>query len=378
MATKIILKKSTTGGSAPGTADLDQAELAVNLVDRKIYTKDNGGTIVTLQGAYVDSTAPGNPAEGDLWYDTANNMLKTHDGSSWTSAGYTTLAQFGVNATAEELNILDGATLTTTELNYVDGVTSAIQTQLDGKAASSHTHAASDVTSGTFADGRISQSSVTQHETALSITESQISDLGTYLTDITGENLGDLSDVTLTSIGSGEILKWNGTAWVNNTLAEAGIQAAGSYLTAESDTLATVTGRGASSAEDISLTATTTATSTSTGALTVSGGVGIAENLHVGGNTMIGGNLTVEGTTTSVNSTEVNIGDAIILLNAEETAEASLDAGIEIERGTDANVKFFWDESADSLILPLTSNSAAGTEVPIPNLPVESSVNNLP
>jgi hypothetical protein len=34
-----------------------------------------------------------------------------------------------------ELNILDGATLTTTELNYVDGVTSAIQTQLDTKAS---------------------------------------------------------------------------------------------------------------------------------------------------------------------------------------------------------------------------------------------------
>jgi len=37
-------------------------------------------------------------------------------------------------ATATELNILDGATLSTTELNYVDGVTSAIQAQIDTKA----------------------------------------------------------------------------------------------------------------------------------------------------------------------------------------------------------------------------------------------------
>ena len=35
--------------------------------------------------------------------------------------------------TGTEVGILDGATLTTTELNYVDGVTSAIQTQLDNK-----------------------------------------------------------------------------------------------------------------------------------------------------------------------------------------------------------------------------------------------------
>jgi len=41
----------------------------------------------------------------------------------------------GVTATAAELNILDGVTATAAELNYVDGVTSAIQTQLNAKAA---------------------------------------------------------------------------------------------------------------------------------------------------------------------------------------------------------------------------------------------------
>lgn len=58
-----------------------------------------------------------------------------------------------------------------------------LQTALNGKANTSHTHAAGDVTSGTFDNARISQSSVTQHQAALSITESQISDLDH--TDIT-------------------------------------------------------------------------------------------------------------------------------------------------------------------------------------------------
>lgn len=40
-----------------------------------------------------------------------------------------------VGATQSELNILDGATLSTTELNYVDGVTSPIQTQLNALSA---------------------------------------------------------------------------------------------------------------------------------------------------------------------------------------------------------------------------------------------------
>lgn len=48
-------------------------------------------------------------------------------------------------------------------------------------AAGDHVHGTGDVTSGTFDNARISQSSVTQHEGALSITESQISDLQAYL-----------------------------------------------------------------------------------------------------------------------------------------------------------------------------------------------------
>ena len=54
----------------------------------------------------------------------------------------------GVTSTAAELNILDGVTATTTEINYVDGVTSAIQTQLNAKAATS-----SPTFSGTVSDG---------------------------------------------------------------------------------------------------------------------------------------------------------------------------------------------------------------------------------
>ena len=39
----------------------------------------------------------------------------------------------GVTSTAAELNIMDGVTSTAAELNYSDGVTSAIQTQMDTK-----------------------------------------------------------------------------------------------------------------------------------------------------------------------------------------------------------------------------------------------------
>jgi hypothetical protein len=50
-------------------------------------------------------------------------------------ATVSSLSDLSVTATAAELNIMDGVTATTAELNYVDGVTSAIQTQIDTKAA---------------------------------------------------------------------------------------------------------------------------------------------------------------------------------------------------------------------------------------------------
>lgn len=65
-------------------------------------------------------------------------------------------------------------------------------------------------------------------------------------------------------------------------------------------------------------------------------------------NLVISGDLTVSGTTTTINTTNVNLADNIIVLNSDATGSASADAGIEIERGDDANVQFMWDESEDS------------------------------
>ena len=81
--------------------------------------------------------------------------------------------------------------------------------------------------------------------------------------------------------------------------------------------------------------------------------------------TNITGNLTVSGTLTTKNAEEVNIGDAIILLNAEETSTPSENAGIEIERGTATNSSILWNETNDRWEL---FNGANSTKVTIPNI----------
>jgi phage baseplate assembly protein gpV len=71
----------------------------------------------------------------------------------------------------------------------------------------------------------------------------------------------------------------------------------------------------------------------------------------VSGNLTVGGNLTVSGTATATYSETVNIQDNMIVLNSNATGSASEDAGIEIERGDDANRKLFWDESEDAWMI---------------------------
>ena len=61
---------------------------------------------------------------------------------------------------------------------------------------------------------------------------------------------------------------------------------------------------------------------------------------------VVNGNLTVSGTTTTVNSENVTVKDPLMVLSSGATA-GSVDSGIIVNRGSDTNVGFIWDESND-------------------------------
>jgi hypothetical protein len=61
----------------------------------------------------------------------------------------------------------------------------------------------------------------------------------------------------------------------------------------------------------------------------------------------VGGNLTVNGTTTTLNTANLYVEDNIINLNSGVTGAPSLNAGIEVTRGTSNNVSVRWDETQD-------------------------------
>ena len=114
------------------------------------------------------------------------------------------------------------------------------------------------------------------------------------------------------------------------------------FLQSESDTLDSVTGRG----------------NTTTNNITVN-------------DMTVSGNLTVNGTTTTLNVTNLEVDDAVILLNASQATPTN-DIGLIFQRYSttsvaNTNVGIIWDEGADELLFGTTQENASDTNITIDN-----------
>ena len=152
-------KMSTTGGTMTGhltmgedttivfegaTDDAYETTLTVTdpTADHTVTLPNTTGTVPVL-AVHSDTSITATPAELNYSDGVTSNIQTQLDAKQPLDAELTELATMNgatasalADLSATEVQIIDGATLTTTELNYVDGVTSAIQTQLDGKQAS--------------------------------------------------------------------------------------------------------------------------------------------------------------------------------------------------------------------------------------------------
>jgi len=245
-----------------------------------------------------------------------------------------------------------------------------------------------DIGSGNWINQTAAQAglSVTGHtHVMVDITDS------TWISDITGEPIGDLNDVTVTSLTSGEVLLSSGSplGWINATLAEAGISATGHTHVmvdiTDSTWISDITAENIEDLNNVSLTGSpapvsgdllrwngSTWTNYPDSNFSSSGHTHVKANITdftesdyvhttgvetVGGNKtfsnniIISGDLTVNGTTTSINTTTLEIEDNIYLLNSgmvgSPLVAPTQDAGFEVARGTATNVSWLWDETFD-------------------------------
>lgn len=113
MATRFRLKRSTVGGVTPTTLDIDTAELAVNLADRKVFTS-NGSAVFEVGSNLANLSVTGNAtinaivANGEL--GTSGQVLSSNGtGIYWaTSSGDGTVTNIATGSG------LTGGPITTT------------------------------------------------------------------------------------------------------------------------------------------------------------------------------------------------------------------------------------------------------------------------
>jgi len=152
----------------------------LSLLDEDNFASNSATAAASQQSikSYVDTSVSNLVASAPSALDTLNELAAAlGDDASFSTTTATSLgnrlridvSNQGLNSTQQSNALTNlGITATLAEINILD----------DGLATGDiPALATSKITSGTFADARIAQSNVTQHQSALSITESQISDL---------------------------------------------------------------------------------------------------------------------------------------------------------------------------------------------------------
>lgn len=84
MANKIIMKNSSTASAVPVSGDLTQGELAVNVTDKKLYTKDSGGNVVEITPTNATNATNATNVTGTTTASIPTTALATGTASSST------------------------------------------------------------------------------------------------------------------------------------------------------------------------------------------------------------------------------------------------------------------------------------------------------
>ena len=327
---RILLRRDTAANWTTGNAVLAAGEVgyetntgkfkigngstAWNSLAYSIASNISAAVLNDLGDVTITAAASGDFLRwnGSAWINDAVNLSTDTIGSYVESliagTGVTLSNNSGEGATptvAVDTSVIQArvANVSDTEIGYLNGVTSAIQTQIDAKAP-----LASPTFTGTV--------TVPDNSFALGTKTT-----GDYVATITGG-----TGVSSTAATSGE-----GTT---HTLSIG--QAVG---TTDNVTFAGVTADairvGVTAAGEID---------TASGELIIDS---FAGTTTIDDNLIITGNLNVNGTTTTITTSELHVSDNFIALNHDVTGTPTENAGVEVERGTSANVFLRWNEADD-------------------------------
>jgi len=313
------------------TANAFETTLAVTdpTADRTITLPDATGTVALTS----DVTTHANLTEAHGATGAVVGTTNTQTLTNKTLTSPKINEDVVMSASSTELNILDGATLSTTELNYVDGVTSAIQTQLDNKAAAGDLTTHTGATEAHGATGAVVGTTNTQTLTNKTLTSPVVTGLTLNDSSVVFEgSSADANETTLTVTNPTAdrtitLPDATGTVALTNNKLDAFASTSSAEL---AGVISDETGTGA-----LVFANTPTLVTPNIGAAT-------------GTSLVLSGDLTVNGTTTTINSTEITVDDKNLTLGSVATpTDAGADGGgITLKGATDKT--FSWVDATDA------------------------------
>lgn len=227
----------TVNGDLTLKGKINQETVTDLSVEDRTITLNDGGTLGTnTSGFIVDGS--GISTDAELYYDGGDNTWKikesdvsavaisTFDGAyssltgaptSFTPAAHTHAASEIDSGTFANARIAEGnVTQHEAALSIAYSQLTSVPTTF---APAAHNHAAADINSGTFADARIAESNVTQHEDALSIAYSQLTSVPTTFAPAAHNHAA--SDINSGTFGDARIAQSNVTQYQSALLIEA-------------------------------------------------------------------------------------------------------------------------------------------------------------
>lgn len=296
-----------------------------------------------LQNAAIQNlaTPPGSPTTGQIYYDTNSTpkQLKIWNGSAWVAVG---------NSQEEIEDFINGLLVAGTGISkdYNDGANTLTITNT-GVVSLTGTANEIDVSAST---GAVTLSLPTTITADLNGNASTASTLQTARTiSITGDASGSASfnggsniSIPVAINSSSNVSSITGTP--NQVIASASVGAITLSLPQDIHTGANPTFAGLN-AGNINVGVTgDNEIDTDTGNLTIDSAGG---TVTIDDNLTVTGDLTVSGSVTYLNTQTLQVSDNLVVLNYDVSGSPTENAGIEVERGTSANVSLLWNETDD-------------------------------
>jgi len=365
MANTIVLKRSATPGKVPTTSQLALGEIAINTNDGLIYIKKDDG--VTASVVQIGGVTSVNGETGSVTIDTGDitengNLFFTNArarAALSAGSGITYNSSTGAISTTQTLTTSGSPTFAGLTLTGNMGITGSIIPSSDiTYDLGSPEYQWKDIYVGPGSlyvngqkvlqddSGTITFSADLDENIRIKTLGTGILQLGSSTSTIQIDSTLQLASGKRITDAAGTNVQFGNPIHMNsNKITNLGAPSSGSDAATKTYVDTAIGAISTSSVEAGNSNISVTDNGSGQVLVTVDGNTALTVDAS---GVTVAGNFTVSGTTTTVNSNTVSVADNILTLNSDATGAPTQNAGLEVERGDEANTQIRWNEGSDT------------------------------